>query len=91
MNFENQFNHIQSAFMTQKIKAEAFIERYNSALPTERCPGCDTADHCPGLPCPDCNYVYQTSWSILKDTEWGYDVVALNDRKRILVRFNVEL
>ena len=86
----NDGDNLDRAFSVQKQKAEQFIDRHNAALPTEKCPGCAAADHCPGLPCPDCGFVNPVSWAILRDDEWGYVATALNDRKLVLARFYVD-
>jgi len=34
--------------------------------------------------------VHPVSWVLLLDTEFGYNVVALNNRKHIVATFNVD-
>jgi hypothetical protein len=80
---------LEKAFADAKSKTKDFIERFNDPLPTERCPGCDDIGHCPGLPCPVCGYEHQVSWVISLDTEYGYDVVEIRNRKKVIACFNV--
>lgn len=86
-----EFKRLSTAFQNAKAEAEVFAEKYNSQLPIEKCPGCGEPDHCPGLACPDCGHVHSVSWAIIKDTEWGYDVVALNNKKLRVAEFRVDL
>ncbi|WP_145928624.1 hypothetical protein OH491_03690 [Termitidicoccus mucosus] len=58
-------------------------------LPADQCPFCGRPGHVPGLPCPECFHCHEVSWAILQDTEFGYEVVALNDRRQVLARFEV--
>ncbi len=81
---------LSRAFATAKSDALAFIEHHNAELPTESCPTCGVSGHVPGLPCPECSHAYEVSWAILLDSEYGYDAVALNNRKHVFARFNVE-
>ncbi|AOS44348.1 hypothetical protein Verru16b_01409 [Lacunisphaera limnophila] len=37
-----------------------------------------------------CGYRHPTSWAIIRDTEWGYEVVALTNRKNVIAKFEVE-
>lgn len=85
------FGKIDLAFREAKRRAETYIEGHNNQLPTAKCPSCQTDGHCPGLACPDCGHVTSVSWAILRDDEFGYEVIALNDRKRIYARFPVNL
>lgn len=90
MDFEASHARLESAFQHQKARASSFIEKYNAALPSRRCPACDDEGHVPGLRCPACGYRHHTAWAILKDGEWGYQVIALTDRRKILAEFRVE-
>jgi hypothetical protein len=80
---------LDGAFEQARHNAETYAIAHNAPLPTARCPQCGVEGHCPGLACPDCGYVHPRSWAILKSTEWGFDVVALNERRRVFGRFNV--
>ena len=84
-------DQLEDAFRKAKSEAVEFLEKYNTALPTERCPQCNEKDHCPGLACPECGYIHSTSWAILVDDEWGYRAAALNNRKQVLATFPVDL
>ena len=83
-------DYLSDEFADAKAKALRFIESWNDRLPTEACPTCQSSGHVPGLPCPECYHVYPISWSLLLDTEWGYSVVALNNRRHVLANFNIE-
>lgn len=85
-------HYLEREFSRAKHDALAFIERHNDKLPAQRCPSCHAEGHVPGLPCPEatCGYRHDVSWAILLDTEWGYDVVSLNDRKHVVISYNVE-
>jgi hypothetical protein len=81
---------LDAKFSAAKARAVAFAEAWNSKLPTDECPACRSCGHVPGLPCPECSHVYPVSWGIQVDTEWGYSVVAISNRRQILAEFNVE-
>lgn len=82
---------LDRAFSIAKAKALGFIECHNGGLKTDSCPTCGLAGHVPGLPCPECSHgSEEVSWAILEDSEFGYNVVALNNRKHIFARFNVD-
>lgn len=85
-------SYLELEFAEAKKKALSFIEKYNDKLPTEHCPSCNSVGHVPGLACPDpiCAYVHPVSWVLLVDTEFGYDVISLNDRKHKVATFNVD-
>lgn len=34
-------------------------------------------------------YIHPVSWSLLLDTEYGYGVVSLNNRRHVVMTFNV--
>ncbi len=92
MNDQESESYLESAFRCQKKKALEFIDQFNERLPSQNCPNCGIEGHVPGLPCPaaDCGYKHEISWAILLDTEFGYDVVALNDKRGpAFARFNV--
>jgi hypothetical protein len=59
-------------------------------LPSDRCPKCLGDGHVPGLTCPACGYRHAVAWAILRDGEWGYEIVSLTNRKHVLARFDVE-
>lgn len=82
---ESEYRRLDRDFKKAKGDATAFAEKYNAILPTENCPGCGTKDHCPGLACPECGYVHSLSWAILRDTDWGYDVVPLNKPRHVII------
>lgn len=83
--------HLAAQFARAKSQALAFVESWNSRLPTDACPFCHSTGHVPGLPCPECSHVHDVSWSILMDTEWGYSVIALGNPRQIYAEFNVSL
>lgn len=82
--------HYEAAFREAKIKALRFIEHFNEGLPTDHCPFCGVNGHVPGLPCPECSHCYEVPWAILLPGEWGYEVVAINNRKNVIMEFYVE-
>ncbi len=90
MDFETNHSWFEGAFRLQKNRALSFIEKYNAALPTRCCPACHDTGHVPGLRCPACGYRHHTAWAILRDGEWGYEVIALTNRRKILAEFRVE-
>lgn len=77
------------AFEEERQKALQFIEKHNAELPTPDCPQCGEDGHVPGLPCR-CGYKHPVSWVILRDTEWGYAAVSLNNQRHALARFHVD-
>ena len=80
---------LEKEFAQAKRDALSFIAKYNAALPSANRPGCGDEGHVPGLRCPTCGYRHAVAWTILRDGEWGYEVIALCDRKKILARFDV--
>lgn len=68
--------------------AREFAETHNSSLP-RWCPACGDEGHIPGLLCPGCGYRHRIAWAIVRDTEWGYDVVSIADRRQVLAKFSV--
>lgn len=90
MDHENEDQRLGLAFGAQKAKALKFIAAYNETLPSSHCPQCRDEGHVPGLVCPACGYRHHIAWAILRDNEWGYEVVPLASRKTVLARFNVE-
>ena len=91
MDCDSSYDQLHEAFLGKKRQALAFIHDYNASLPSDRCPSCGDQNHVPGLRCPVCSYRHAVSWVILRDGEWGYEAVALTNRKTILATFNVEL
>ena len=89
MNLDDECDQLEEAFHHARHRALAFIKKHNDMLPTD-CPKCREEGHIPGLRCPNCGYLHGTAWAILRDTEYGYDVIPLNDRRRILESFTVE-
>ena len=83
------YEHLADAFRKRKAKAKNLIERHNDPLRTEQCHSCLNTRHCPGLPCPVCGYEHKVSWVISLDTEFGYDVVEIRSRKKIIASFTV--
>ncbi len=81
---------LDQEFEEAKRRALAFIAAHNSKLPTAFCPSCGDESHPPGLRCPGCGYIHHIAWVILREGEWGYEVVALTNRKRIVVEFRVQ-
>lgn len=80
---------LEKAFADAKTDALDFIKKYNAKLPTESCPKCGDAGHIPGLRCPACGYRHNIAWAILRDSEWGYEVIALTNRKTVVREFRV--
>lgn len=91
MNDAAPDHYLDSAFRRQKAEALRFIDDFNDKLPAQNCPNCGAEGHVPGLPChnAECGYKHEVSWAILLDTEFGYEVVALNNRKHVFASFNV--
>lgn len=85
-------DYLESEFRTAKKKALKFIDKFNDKLPTDRCPACHSDGHVPGLFCPEatCGYIHPVSWVLLLDTEFGYDIVSLNNRRHCVASFNVD-
>lgn len=86
---DNDPEALDGAFAAAKAEALDFLSGYNASLPSHACPGCGDAGHVPGLRCPACGYKHDRAWAILRDTEWGYDVVELTNRRKILARFQL--
>lgn len=82
---------LDQAFSLAKAKALGFVEGHNGGLKTDACETCGAVGNIPGLPCPECSHASEVSWAILEDSEFGYNVVALNNRKRVFARFNVDI
>jgi hypothetical protein len=82
-------SELDGRFRAARAQTEAYVEKFNAALPTDHCPQCHAEGHCPGLPCPTCGYRHEVSWLIVLDTEWGYAAVALNDRRVVVAEFKV--
>lgn len=72
------------------MHAVLFIESYNARLPAKACPSCKEVGHLPGIQCPTCGYKHGETWLILRGTEWGYEAVALTNRKKIVAVFPIE-
>lgn len=83
------FEQLERAFAQQREAATDFCREFNASLPSRACPKCGEAGHCPGVPCFQCGYTHSVSWAILRDTEHGYDVVSLTDRRNVLASFTV--
>ena len=79
----------EQKFAEAKSRALDYIGAYNAKLPSKACPECNDDGHVPGLRCPCCGYRHPRAWAILRDTEFGYDVVLLTNRKQILASFDV--
>lgn len=88
----NSDGYLEHEFRGAKKKALIFIEKFNDKLPTRECPSCHSEGHVPGLVCcyATCGYIHPVSWVLLLDTEFGYDVVSLNNRKHKVATFNVD-
>ena len=83
-------DNLEQEFTEAKARALDYIGTYNAKLPSKACPECGDEGHVPGLRCPCCGYRHHQSWAILRDTEFGYDVVPLTNRRQILATFKVE-
>lgn len=81
---------LEQAFAEAKARALDYIGAYNAKLPSKRCPNCGDEGHVPGLRCPCCGYRHPVAWAILRDSEWGYEVVTLTNRRKVLAEFRVE-
>ena len=84
------YDDLERAFSIAKAKALGFIECHNGGLKTDACETCGASGNVPGLPCPECSHASEISWAILMNSEFGYEVVALNNRKHIFAQFNVD-
>ena len=80
----------ERAFGDARRRATLFISKYNEALPRSACPSCGDEGHLPGIKCPACGYRHETAWAILRDTEWGYEVVPLVNRERVIATFEID-
>lgn len=85
----DESDRLGRAFSVAKTEALSFITGYNASLPSQACPSCGDEGHVPGLRCAACGYKHDRAWAILRDTEWGYDVVELTNRRKILARFEL--
>lgn len=89
MDLDDECDQLEAAFDRARHQALDFIKDHNAMLPTE-CPRCREESHIPGLRCANCGYRHETAWAILRDTEYGYEVVSLTDRQCILSAFPVD-
>jgi len=87
---ETDFHRLCAAFETQRRCAQEFAAAFNEKLPSDMCPKCTESSHVPGLTCVACGYKHTSAWAIVRDTEFGYDVVALTSRRTIYASFVVE-
>ena len=90
MTFEEMAEYWDEAFREQRELAYDYLERHNSALPTQACPGCKKLRHLPGLACPRCGYCHPISVARVRDTEWGYQVVSIGVLNVVFAEFRVE-
>lgn len=90
MDFDQSYSQLEEAFRHQKDRALCFIRKHNATLPSDSCPSCHEEGHVPGLRCPACGYRHKTPWAILRDTEFGYEVIPLTNRKVVIAEFKVE-
>lgn len=74
-------------FFCAKRKALEFLEHYNAAIPTT-CPQCEE-QFVAGLPC-ECGYCHPIPWGVLQGSEWGYEIVAIGNRRKVILEFPVE-
>ena len=89
MNLDDECAQLEDNFRCARHRALEFIKAHNDKLPTE-CPQCREESHISGLRCPACGYRHAVAWAILRDTEWGYEVVSLNNRTAVLKTFDIE-
>lgn len=89
MELDDEYAQLEQAFERSRHQALVFIRDFNAKLPTV-CPHCHDEAHIPGLRCPNCGYRHGTAWAILRDTEYGYEVIPITDRQRILESFTVD-
>lgn len=85
------YDELDLAFRAAKERARVFVLAYNEALPTSRCPKCKVHGHVPGLPCPDCGYIHKCAYLLVRDTEFGYAAVPLNNQRKEFAIFNVNI
>lgn len=81
--------NLERVFAVARSRAAVFVAEHNAPLP-KNCPGCHDSGHVPGLRCPACGYRHRIPWAIIRDTEWGYEVVALTNRRTVFCVFNVD-
>jgi ribosomal protein L37E len=81
-------DQLERMFSSARAQALAYIGEVNAKLPLQ-CPRCQDHGHVPGLLCPACGYRHTPPWVILRDTEWGYEVVPLTNRRKVLAVFKV--
>ena len=89
-NSPENIDPLELQFAEAKTKTMLFIKEHNDNLPHERCPKCNDDGHVPGIRCAACGYRHKIPWAILRDTEWGYEAIALTDRNSVLVEFKIE-
>lgn len=80
---------LEIEFAEAKVRALDYTRAYNAKLPSKKCPECGDKGHVPGLRCPACGYRHPRAWAILRDTEFGYDVVSLTNRRQVFASFRV--
>ncbi len=82
-----ELHRLTLLFALLRRQADEFADRHNARLPSRECPKCLSPGHVPGLRCPECGYRHPQPWAIVRDTEWGYEVVPLTKRRRVIARF----
>ena len=87
---DEEVESLDRAFAAAKEEAVSYATGYNLSLPSRACPQCGDCGHVPGLRCPACGYRHDRSWAIIRDTEWGYDVVWLTNRRKVLASFRIK-
>lgn len=91
MDCDDYIARWDAAFNEAKHKALSFIEHYNSELPINACPHCQSeSGHVPGLACCDCGYIHPIPWAVLRSSEYGWDVVGIGNSRHRIISFEVE-
>jgi len=87
---DDSLQNLERMFSSARTRALSHANNYNAQLPSAQCPRCKDPGHVPGLRCTNCAYRHPQTWAIIRDTEWGYQVVPLTNRKIVLAEFNVD-
>ncbi|HVT30335.1 MAG TPA: hypothetical protein VHE81_20160 [Lacipirellulaceae bacterium] len=79
------------AFEIAKSRAVEEAERRNANL--ERVCRCGATSYVPGLECQACGHKADRdhAWAVVRDTEFGYDLIPIGSRFEVLATFRVDM
>ncbi|HVT30272.1 MAG TPA: hypothetical protein VHE81_19840 [Lacipirellulaceae bacterium] len=88
---ESYLDHLTQAFEIAKARAIEEAERRNAKL--ERVCKCGETSFVAGLCCPSCGSQADRdhSWVVVRDTEFGYDLIPIGSRFDVLATFRVDM